>query len=65
VRRTVSTRKIVQLEIASVSEKPPMVELIALCDDGTVWHRGVGVRSGSSIMDHRWQQISLDGIEHD
>jgi len=55
-------RKIIQLEVVSGNDNPPMIELIVLCDDGTVWHRGMGIRSGAGLIDDRWEQISQDGL---
>jgi len=55
-------RRIVQIEVIHDRNEHAMVDIIALCDDGTVWRRGVGVRRGSGLLDERWEQIPLDGI---
>ena len=58
-------RHIVQLEVKPDSHDSSMVELFALCNDGTVWHRGIGVRGNRGFMDESWEEISLDGLEPD
>ena len=40
-----------------------MVDLFALCDDGSIWRRGVGIRQASGLMDDSWEQVPLDGID--
>ena len=66
-RRTASAtksneRRIVQIEAVYDRDQPGMVDLFALCDDGSVWRRGIGVRRASGFLDDRWEQIPLDGI---
>ncbi len=57
-------RKIIQIEVAYDHKETAMVELFGLCDDGTVWRRGVGIRSASGLVDEHWEQISLDGLDN-
>jgi len=64
-RDRVSSRKIVQLKVESPSGDTSMVELFALCDDGTVWHRGIGVRESRGFVDEVWEEVTLDGMESD
>ena len=56
------SRRIVQLEVAK-SDDGAMVELFALCNDGTVWHRGVGVRGNRGLIEDSWNEITLEGIK--
>lgn len=58
-------RKIVQLEIVPNVEEDAMVEVIALCSDGTVWQRGIGRGQNTGLVDGSWVQISQDGIDSD
>lgn len=55
-------RRIVQIEAVYDQKQPKMVDLFALCDDGSVWRRGIGIRRAAGLMDARWEQITLDGI---
>jgi hypothetical protein len=55
-------RRIVQLEIVKSKDDSAMIELFALCNDGTVWHRGVGIRGNRGFMEENWNEITLDGI---
>ena len=55
-------RKIIQLELVREENEPSMIGLIALCDDGTIWHRGFGIRGAFGLLDESWQQISDDGM---
>lgn len=55
-------RQIVQLEIVRSKNDDAMMELFALCNDGTVWHRGIGIRGNRGFMDEYWTEITLDGI---
>jgi len=64
-RRKGNFRQIVQLEIETDSRDDSMIELFALCNDGTMWHRGIGVRSSRGLIDDSWEEITLDGIEPD
>ncbi len=58
-------RHIAQLEVVADQNDPSMIELFALCSDGTVWHRGIGVRGGRGYVDRAWEAITLDGLEDD
>ncbi len=60
-----SERKIVQIEVAYNRQETTMIELFVLCDDGTVWRRGIGIGRGSVLEDERWEQISLEGVSGD
>ena len=55
-------RKIIQIEVAFDHNETSVVELFGLCDDGTVWRRGIGIRSASGLVDQHWQQVPLDGL---
>ncbi len=57
-------RKIIQIQVAYDHKETAMVELFGLCDDGTVWRRGIGIRSASGMEDEYWEQISLDGLDN-
>lgn len=56
-------RKIIQIEVVKDKNDPTMVDVFALCDDGSIWRRGVGTGKTSGLMDDRWEQIPLDGME--
>ena len=55
-------RKIIQIEVVTDTNDASMADIFALCDDGTIWRRGVGTGRGSGLMDDRWERIPLDGI---
>jgi len=56
-------RKIIQIEIVPDGDDRAMVDIFALCEDGTIWRRGVGIGKHSGLIDDQWQPILLDGIE--
>jgi hypothetical protein len=56
-------KKIIQIEVVANENDSTIVELFALCDDGSIWRRGIGTRQASGLMDDRWEQIPLDGID--
>ena len=56
-------RKVVQIEVVSDPAEPTMIDLFALCGDGSVWRRGIGRRRGEGLMEDRWEPVSLDGID--
>jgi len=56
-------RKIIQIEVVTVKNESAMVDIFALCDDGSIWRRGIGTGRGSGLMDDRWERIPLDGID--
>jgi len=56
-------RKIIQIEVVSNRKEPSLVELFALCDDGSIWQRGVGIRRVYGFMDQNWRRVPLDGID--
>ena len=56
-------RKIIQIEVVSNTKEPSLVDLFALCDDGSIWQRGIGIRHASGFMDQSWQRVPLDGID--
>jgi hypothetical protein len=58
-------RQIVQLMIVTDARDDSMIELFALCNDGTVWHRGIGVRDNRGFVDEAWEEVTLDGLESD
>ena len=55
--------KIIQIEVIKDKNEPTMVDVFALCDDGSIWRRGIGTGKASGLMDDRWEQIPLDSIE--
>jgi len=57
------SRKIVQIEVVSDANDSAMVDLFALCADGTVWRRGIGTGRASGLLDDRWERIPLDSME--
>jgi hypothetical protein len=57
-------RKIIQIEVVKDKNDPTMIDVFALCDDGSIWRRGVGTGKAVGLMDDRWEQIPLDGIEN-
>ena len=56
-------RKIIQIEAVSDKNDPAMVDIFALCDDGSIWRRGIGTGRHSGLMDNRWERIPPDGME--
>ena len=56
-------RKIVQIEIVAAENDSTMVDIFALCNDGSIWRRGIGAGKNSGLLDDRWERIPLDGIE--
>ena len=57
------SRKIIQIEIVVDKNDSTMVDVFALCDDGSVWRRGIGAGRHYGLMDKRWERIPLEGIE--
>jgi hypothetical protein len=57
------TRRVVQIEVVAAVSDPSMVDVFALCDDGTIWRRGVGTRRASGLLDDRWEPLPLDGLD--
>ena len=58
-------RKIIQIDVTFDHVESTMVDIFALCDDGTVWRRGIGVGRGDGLQEDGWEQITLDGIHDD
>ena len=56
-------RRIIQIEVVSDKNDASMVDIFALCDDGSIWRRGVGTGRSSGLIDDRWERIPLDGID--
>lgn len=56
-------RKIIQIEVVVGEKESAMVDLFALCDDGSIWRRGIGTGRHSGLLDQRWERVPLDGIE--
>ena len=56
-------RKVVQIEVVADKNDSAMVDIFALCDDGSIWRRGVGTGRHSGLIDDQWERIPLDGIE--
>ena len=61
--RSTRGRKIVQIEGVADKKDSSMVDIFALCDDGSIWRRGVGTLRNSGLIDDQWERIPLDGIE--
>lgn len=56
-------RKVVQIEVVADKDDSAMVDIFALCDDGSIWRRGIGTGRHSGLIDDQWEHIPLDGIE--
>ena len=56
-------RNIIQIEVVADTKDSAMVDIFALCDDGSIWRRGIGTGRHSGLIDNRWERIPLDGIE--
>jgi len=56
-------RKIIHIEVVADKKGSAMVDIFALCDDGSVWRRGIGTGHHSGLIDERWERIPLDEIE--
>lgn len=56
-------RKVIQIEVIEDKNDSTMVDIIALCDDGSIWRRGIGARRHAGLIDDRWERIPLNGIE--
>jgi len=56
-------KKIVQIEVVADKKDSAMVDIFALCDDGSIWRRGIGTGRYSGLIDDRWERIPLYGIE--
>ncbi len=55
--------KIVQIEVVASNDSSTMVDIFALCNDGSIWRRGIGTGRHSGLMDSRWERVPLDGID--
>lgn len=51
-----------QIEVKTDPNEKSMLELFALCEDGSVWHRGIGVGNNRGLLDGSWVQIDPDGL---
>ncbi len=56
-------RQIVQIEVVASEGGSTMVDLFALCSDGSIWRRGIGTGRHSGLMDSRWERVPLDGLD--
>lgn len=56
-------RKVIQIEVVADKDDSAMVDIFALCDDGSIWRRGIGTGRHSGLIDDQWERIPLDGIE--
>lgn len=56
-------RKVVQIEVVADKNDSAKVDIFALCDDGSIWRRGVGTGRHSGLIDDQWERIPLDGME--
>ncbi len=56
-------RKVIQIEVVAEKNDSAMVDIFALCDDGSIWRRGIGTGRHSGLIDNQWERIPFDGIE--
>ena len=56
-------RKVIQIEVVADQNEPAMVDIFALCDDGSIWRRGIGTGRHTGLIDEQWERIPLDGLE--
>ena len=56
-------RKVIQIEVVADQNEPAMVDIFALCDDGSIWRRGIGTGRHTGLIDDQWERIPLDGLE--
>lgn len=56
-------RRIIQIEVVQDKNDSMMVDVFALCDDGSIWRRGIGTGRASGLLDDRWEQIPLDRMQ--
>jgi hypothetical protein len=56
------SRKVIQIEVVATKNESTMVDIFALCDDGSIWRRGIGTGRHSGLIDDRWELIPMDGI---
>jgi hypothetical protein len=56
-------RKIIQIEVIAAKNDSTMVDIFALCNDGSIWRRGIGTGRHSGLIDGGWERIPLDGIK--
>ena len=57
------SRKIIQIEVVAEKDDSAMVDIFALCSDGSIWRRGIGTGRHSGLIDDQWERIPLDGID--
>lgn len=58
-----SNRTVVQIEVIASKDSSTMMDLFVLCNDGSIWRRGVGTGRHSGLMDSRWERVPLDGLD--
>lgn len=58
-----SPRVVVQFEVFESEGDKSMIELFALCNDGTVWHCGIGVGNNRGFMDESWTEVTLNWLD--
>ena len=56
-------RKIIQIEAVAAKNDSTMVDIFALCNDGSIWRRGIGTGRHSGLIDDCWECIPLNGIK--
>jgi hypothetical protein len=56
-------KQIIQIELVAAEGDSTMVDIFALCNDGSIWRRGIGTGRHSGLIDDHWERIPLDGIE--
>ena len=55
-------RKVIQIEVVADKGDTAMVDLFALCDDGSIWRRGIGTGRHAGLIDDQWERIPTDEI---
>ncbi len=56
-------RQVIQIEVVAEKNDSAMVDIFALCNDGSIWRRGIGTGRHSGLIDIHWERIPMDGIE--
>ena len=56
-------RQVIQIEVVVDQQESAMVDIFALCDDGSIWRRGIGTGRHTGLIDVQWERVPLDGIE--
>ena len=56
-------RKVVRIEVDAGNIDSAMVDVFGLCNDGSIWRRGIGTGGYPGPIDDQWERIPLDGME--